>query len=75
MFRLLDLPRRSDVEALNRNLERVAAAVETLQKAFAQHEANSAPAARRAPQPTQPATQPANGAPAAEKLAEGSQSR
>jgi len=35
VFRLLDLPRRSDVEALNENLERVAAAVETLEKAFA----------------------------------------
>jgi polyhydroxyalkanoate synthesis repressor PhaR len=35
VFRVLDLPRRSDVEALNRNLERVASAVETLEKAFA----------------------------------------
>ena len=30
VFKLLDLPRRSDVEALNRNLERVAEAVESL---------------------------------------------
>ncbi len=30
VFKLLDLPRRSDVEALNRNLERVAQAVESL---------------------------------------------
>ncbi len=34
VFRLLDLPRRSDIEALNANLERVAAAVETLERAF-----------------------------------------
>ncbi len=32
VFKLLDLPRRSDVEALNRNLERVAAAVESLDR-------------------------------------------
>jgi polyhydroxyalkanoate synthesis repressor PhaR len=38
VFRLLDLPRRSDVESLNRNLERVASAVETLEKAFAERE-------------------------------------
>jgi hypothetical protein len=31
VFKLLDLPRRSDVEALNRNLERVADAVERLE--------------------------------------------
>ncbi len=35
VFRMLDLPRRSDVESLNENLERVAAAVETLEEAFA----------------------------------------
>ncbi len=34
VFRVLDLPRRSDIEALNQNLERVASAVETLEKAF-----------------------------------------
>ena len=34
VFKLLDLPRRSDIEALNQNLERVADAVETLEKAF-----------------------------------------
>lgn len=34
VFKLLDLPRRSDIEALNRNLERVADAVETLEKVF-----------------------------------------
>jgi len=36
VFRLLDLPRRSDVESLNQNLERVAGAVEALEEAFAQ---------------------------------------
>ena len=41
VFKLLDLPRRSDVEALNINLERVAAAVEALEKAFEQREASS----------------------------------
>ena len=34
VFKLLDLPRRSDIEALNRNLERVAEAVETLEKVY-----------------------------------------
>ncbi|MBW2697726.1 MAG: hypothetical protein JRE70_14700 [Deltaproteobacteria bacterium] len=38
VFRMLDLPRRTDVETLNRNLERVASAVETLEKAFAERE-------------------------------------
>ena len=32
VFKLLDLPRRSDIEELNRNLERVARAVEKLEK-------------------------------------------
>ncbi|MBW2417033.1 MAG: hypothetical protein JRH19_00725 [Deltaproteobacteria bacterium] len=84
VFRLLDLPRRSDVEALNSNLERVAAAVETLQQAFAQHEANApapvtptAAATRRAsnttPTPT-PTSKPKPATPA-EELAEGSQSQ
>ncbi|MAI78914.1 MAG: hypothetical protein CL917_08240 [Deltaproteobacteria bacterium] len=35
VFRLLDLPRRSDVDALNDNLERVASAVEMLEDALA----------------------------------------
>lgn len=35
VFKLLDLPRRSDIEALNRNLERVARAVETLEQVYA----------------------------------------
>ena len=41
VFKLLDLPRRSDVEALNLNLERVASAVEALEKSFAQRESES----------------------------------
>ena len=32
VFRLLDLPRRSDIDALNNNLQRVADAVESLQR-------------------------------------------
>ena len=32
VFKLLDLPRRSDIEALNENLERVAEAVERLER-------------------------------------------
>ncbi len=32
VFRVLDLPRRSDVDALNRNLERVAVAIESLEE-------------------------------------------
>jgi len=55
VFRVLDLPRRSDVEALNRNLERVAAMVQTLEEAFARHEASSAPPPRHAPEPAPPA--------------------
>jgi polyhydroxyalkanoate synthesis repressor PhaR len=34
VFKLLDLPRRSDIEALSNNLERVADAVETLEKVY-----------------------------------------
>jgi polyhydroxyalkanoate synthesis repressor PhaR len=34
VFRVLDLPRRSDIEALNARLDRVAAAVETLERTF-----------------------------------------
>ena len=51
VFRLLDLPRRSDIEALNHNLERVASAIETLEKAFAQREATAPP--REGPVPPQ----------------------
>jgi polyhydroxyalkanoate synthesis repressor PhaR len=41
VFRLLDLPRRSDVAALNDNLERVARAIETLERVYARHEAEA----------------------------------
>jgi polyhydroxyalkanoate synthesis repressor PhaR len=41
VFKVLDLPRRSDIEALNRNLERVASAVETLEKVFERREATA----------------------------------
>ncbi len=41
VFKLLDLPRRSDIEALNRNLERVADAVETLEKVYERREAGA----------------------------------
>ncbi len=40
VFKLLDLPRRSDIEALNRNLERVAEAVETLEKVYERRESS-----------------------------------
>jgi polyhydroxyalkanoate synthesis repressor PhaR len=48
VFKLLDLPRRSDIEALNRNLERVADAVETLEKVYERREAG---ATRTPPRP------------------------
>ena len=35
VFKLLDLPRRSDIEALNRNLDRVASAIEALERSRA----------------------------------------
>lgn len=38
VFRMLDLPRRSDVESLNQNLERVAGAVKALEEAFARRD-------------------------------------
>ena len=41
VFKLLDLPRRSDIDELNTNLERVASAVEALEKSFAQREATA----------------------------------
>ena len=41
VFRVLDLPRRSDVDELNRNLERVAQAIETLEKAFERRSARA----------------------------------
>lgn len=44
VFKLLDLPRRSDIDELNRNLERVAVAVETLEKVYERREATAHPA-------------------------------
>ena len=41
VFKLLDLPRRSDIEALNENLERGAQAVETLEKVYERRESAS----------------------------------
>ena len=41
VFKLLDLPRRSDIEALNENLERGAQAVETLEKVYERRESSS----------------------------------
>ena len=55
VFKLLDLPRRSDIEALNRNLERVADAVETLEKVYERREAG---ATRTPPSPASPNARP-----------------
>jgi len=41
VFKLLDLPRRADIEALNENLRRVAKAVESLQRAESRRNAAS----------------------------------
>jgi len=43
VFELLDLPRRSDIEALNSNLERVAEAVERLEMVYERREARVRP--------------------------------
>jgi polyhydroxyalkanoate synthesis repressor PhaR len=51
VFKVLDLPRRSDIDALNRNLERVAEAVETLEKVYERREA-------AVPRPHQPHDEP-----------------
>jgi polyhydroxyalkanoate synthesis repressor PhaR len=48
VLKLLDLPRRSDIEALNENLERVARAVDRLEGASARGR-DAAPAARPEP--------------------------
>jgi hypothetical protein len=48
VFKLLDLPRRSDIEALNENLLRVAEAVESLQ---AERHRPASPAAGQEPDP------------------------
>jgi polyhydroxyalkanoate synthesis repressor PhaR len=45
VFKLLDLPRRSDIDALSRNLDRVASAIEALERSRSQA-APSAPAPR-----------------------------
>ena len=42
VMKLLDLPRRSDIEALNHNLQRVAEAVETLEKIYDRRAATAA---------------------------------
>jgi hypothetical protein len=46
VFKLLDLPRRSDIEALNRNLDRVASAIEALERS--RHAAHDGGAPTRA---------------------------
>jgi polyhydroxyalkanoate synthesis repressor PhaR len=52
VFKQLDLPRRSDVEALNRNLDRVANAIEALERARSGAEPAAEPAEPRPPKPT-----------------------
>ena len=52
VFRVLDLPRRSDIEALNSRLDRVACALEALEKK------PTAAAPESAPKPTEPPSQP-----------------
>jgi len=49
VFKLLDLPRRSDIDALNRNLDRVASAIEALERSRAEAAAAPAP-----PRPVEP---------------------
>jgi polyhydroxyalkanoate synthesis repressor PhaR len=43
VFKLLDLPRRKDVRSLNQNLERVARAVENLERTLATHDTEPEP--------------------------------
>ena len=45
VFKVLDLPRRSDVDQLNLNLERVVSAIEALEKSLAQRESRPPAAA------------------------------
>ena len=54
VFKLLDLPRRSDIDALNRNLERVADAVETLEKVYERRDPPRADNESAATPPSQP---------------------
>lgn len=42
VFKVLDLPRRKDVDALNQNLERVATAIESLQRSIQQPDRSDA---------------------------------
>ena len=51
VFKLLDLPRRSDIEALNRNLDRVASAIEALERSRSAAPHEAAPPAPRPPKP------------------------
>jgi polyhydroxyalkanoate synthesis repressor PhaR len=46
VFKLLDLPRRSDIDALNRNLDRVASAIEALDRSRSDTEATASPTPR-----------------------------
>jgi len=50
VFKLLDLPRRSDIDALSRNLDRVASAIEALERSRSE-----GTAAAPAPAPARPA--------------------
>jgi polyhydroxyalkanoate synthesis repressor PhaR len=51
VFKLLDLPRRSDIDALNRNLDRVASAIEALERSRANAPLDSETPALRPPKP------------------------
>jgi polyhydroxyalkanoate synthesis repressor PhaR len=51
VFKALDLPRRSDVEALNERLDRVVGAIEALEKQRAQAQEQGPPADRLPPEP------------------------
>ena len=52
VFKLLDLPRRSDVEALSRNLDRVASAIEALEHSRASAPHDGMPPVPRPPKPS-----------------------
>ncbi len=52
VFKVLDLPRRSDIDALNQNLQRVAEAVEHLESARRPSAAGPGPAPPPSPVPT-----------------------
>jgi polyhydroxyalkanoate synthesis repressor PhaR len=59
VFKLLDLPRRGDIDALNENLQRVAEAVERLESAQDSPPATASPAAPEAADPGASADAPA----------------